>query len=363
MMLGLVLVARNEGRGLGLVLRQLGAAMRAGAKVLVISAGSQEDTLAQIRFFGESCGQGAGSESGQGSEDGPDILRLDQDDLDMAAALALGRDRLGTPYVLGLGGEDLICADAIAPLIARLIAEQPDLMICNHSWRVAGRGFALPCVDAARMAALAGRATPSRAALRGLLADPRRFLLAGRDVVWPETGTGAGAGDDWDIYDTILKQAGRVAVFTDPVVLRPEPDDLSVALFKTVAAQLAACPPASRLALMERLLPRLGDGMAFYAPENAMDVLRGAARLREILPPPEWHAAARVPGPAGGLLGAVQQGGDPAGLGVLAHLAATQDRARLLALSREIRALREDLDLALPGDDYLRALYERVRHI
>ena len=41
---------------------------------------------------------------------------------------------------------------------------------------------------------------------------------------------------------------------------------------------------------------------------------------------------------------------------------AAQDRARIAALTGEIRDLRRDLDLALPGPGYMRELYERLRH-
>lgn len=353
-MLGFVLMTRNEGRRLDLGLRRLAVALQdgaeSGAELLVIDAGSQDDTLARLQAFVAGPGRGA------------EILRLDAGPIHMQAGLRLARDRLEAPYLLGLTGQDLICPAAIGPLRARLRAEQPDMMICNHGWWLAGPASVLDCADADRMAALAktgtgagkGDRAPERAALHRLLADPRR-LVAGPDVAAAE------AGADWDVYDAALDRAGRVSVFGDPVLLRPVPGDRLAGLFGLAEAKLRACPGPQRPALLERLLQRLGDAMMFCDPGRAADTLAAAEQFRAA---PAWRlrdAGKTRPGPAAQLLEALQSGGAPAGLAVLAVQAAAQDRARLLALSAEIQALREDLDLALPGPDYLLELYERVR--
>lgn len=340
-MLAIVMLVHNAGRRLEPGLRQLQPVLQLEVPVVLIDAGSQDGSLERLRGFA--------------AEQGAVLLELDQPQLRLDEAAEMARQRTGADYVLPLCGQDLLLPGAVPPLLEMLQRCRPQLAVCGHGWWLAGPGAPLAPPDAARLNADGIRA-------EALLPDLRRLL--------PSAGLAARMGSpeplpgplgDWRAYDAWLEAAGAVQVFAGPLLLQPLPQTRLAARCGGLAEVLAAAPEGQRPGLLERGLQRLGDEIAMCDPAEAEDAMAAAARLHRSLDQAGRDAAAGMPGPAGLLMRALQQGGEAAVLGVLAQQAAVQDRARLAALAGEIRSLREDLDLALPGPDYLRDLYERVR--
>lgn len=341
MMLAVLMLVHNGGRRLELGLRQLQTVQQAGALLVLADTGSQDGSLEKLRVFAAGPGRGAV------------LLQLDQPELGLPEAVALVRGETGADYVLGLTGQDLLLPKALPPLLEMLRCRRPELAVCGQGWWQTGPGAPLAAPDAGRM----GKVAPKQ-----LMPDPRRLLpaagLAGR------MGAPAplpGPLGDWQAYDAWLQAAASVRVFPGPVLLRPPPPGRLAQMCSGLAQALRAAPRRQRPALLELGLLRLGDEIALCNPASAAEDATAAAGLQRSL---GWRAgarAARQPGLAGQLMRALQQGGEAAALAVLAQQAAVQERARMAALTGEIRTLREDLDLALPGPDYLRDLYERVR--
>lgn len=341
-MLAILMLVHNAGRRLDLGLRQLQPVLHEGAGPLVlIDTGSQDGSLEKLQAFVAGPGRGAA------------LLRLHQPRLTLAEAVELVRAETGMEYVLGLTGQDLLLPEALPPLRAMLQELQPELAVCGQGWWQTGLGAPLAAADAARMSA--GAPEQLLPDLRRLLPGTRLAARMGPVAPLP------GLLGDWRAYDAWLEAAGEVRVFPGPVLLRPMPQGKLAQRCDELAQALRAVPRRQRPALLEQGLSRISDEIAFCDPATAGEDAAAAARLRRGL---SWRArarAVRLPGPAGLLMKALQRGGETAALAVLAQQAAAQDRARLAALAGEIRSLREDLELALPGPDYLRELYERVR--
>jgi len=342
-MLGFVLLAHNEGRQLELGLRALGQALEPGDPLLLIDAGSQDGSLELLQIFADEAGRQA------------EILRLQEPGLSLAEAAQLARQQTGADYVLAMTGQDLLLPNVVAPLKAMLKAQKPDLMICNHSWWVAGVGAPLACVDASRVAGGEEAAQ--------LLPDLRRLLPTSALAARLETPAATTALAEWQAYDTWLAAAQSLAVFPEPVLLRPLPVERLGSMFDDLVALLQGSPKRQCRMILQQQLPRISDEMILCDPAQAEADIASAVRFYSALNEDDQRWAAQFPGPVGELMAAVCSGEPAAVRMVLSLQASTQDRARLLALTAEIRQLREDLDLALPGPEYLLELYQRLRRI
>lgn len=364
-MLTLMLMTRDDGRGLDLVLRQIAAARRIASgpsggggaplaasaqsaeplPVVIIDTGSSDGTLQRLRDFVAGPGQGA------------ILICLQQPQLSLAAARELARAETGSAYVLGLTGRDRLQVDNLQPLLDVLEWQKPDLVIDPQGvWLTGGEQTALPAPDAARLQR-GGPLNPAE-----LMPDLNRLMPAA-DLVATQGTVAADAGPlgGWHSYDRWLQQAGKVVVAPAPLVLRPQPEPGLVSLLAALRDGLAQVRGQKRRALLQRGLTVLGDEMAFCDPAQASEDAAAAWGFYRALGWRERRFAAAQPGAGGQLLAALRQDGPLLATLVLGQMAAAQDRRRLAALTQEIRSLREDLDLALPGPDYLRILYERVR--
>lgn len=363
-MLTLMLMTQDDGRGLDLVLRQIaaarciasgpddagGALLSASAQsaaplpVVIIDTGSSDGTLQRLRDFVAGPGQGA------------ILICLQQPQLSLAAARELARAETGSPYVLGLTGQDRLLVDHLPGLLDVLERDRPDLVIDPQGiWQTAELA-SLPMPDSLRLQG-ADPVNPAE-----LMPDLNR-LMPTADLVATQGTVAADAGllGDWHSYDRWLQQAGKVVVAPAPLVLRPQPAPGVSQLLTWLQAALVSLRGGRRRALLLRGLTVLGDEMAFCDPAQASEDAAAAWAFYRALGWRERRLAAAQPGAGGQLMAALRRGGQLMAALVLGQVAAAQDRRRLAALTQEIRRLREDLDLALPGPDYLRILYERVR--
>jgi len=355
MTLGLVLLTGNDGRGLEPTLRRLHAVVAGGrVPLLIVDQGSDDGTLRRLAGFMADSGTAPGGRVR--------LLKLSAPEVDLDDATELARAELGADYVLGLRAGDLPCPPALEVLRVQLRARQPDLAICAQGWGL--HGAALAPADATRLERMAGTGQPDPDVL---YPDPRRLLASAelRAQLGPMR-RGSGALADWDLYDRWVGATRRRLIFSDPVLLRPLPVSPVQSLFSALAVRHAACPRGEgRVTALARGLIRIGDEMRFYDPDAAAEVIAAASGLLRVLTWPEARGLRALPGPAAELLATLRAGGRRLGWAAaraqLAAQAAEEDRRRLAALAGELRSLREDLDLALPGPDYLRDLYERVR--
>lgn len=338
--------AGEDDRRLALALRQLQGAVQAGTPLVIIDTGGPDSgaggRLTQLQDFVDGPGRGAV------------FLRLDQPGLSFRAALELARSETGADYVLGLTGQDLLLPAALAPLQQQLAQQHPDLVICGQGWWQGGPLEPLAPPDADRLVA---RQSAS------LWPDTRRLLPAAAfaaEFDLPENLSDDPL-EDWYLWDGWLDLAQHILVFAGPVVLRPLPASRVVNLFASLKTRLAGCPRRQRRALLLHAMSRVGDELTFCDPANALSEAAAAWEFYQTLGRRERGVVVQDPGSAGALMSALNAGGPSLALAVLAQQAAAQDRARLTAMRAEVRALRADLDLALPGPDYLRDLYERVR--
>lgn len=352
MTLGLVLLTGNDGRQLDFALPRLGLAVAQGVPLLIVDRGSQDGTLERLAAFVQGPGRGAR------------LLELEAPELNLAAAMTLARQELGSAYILGVTGRDLLCPEALEALRWQLKARTPDLAVCAQGWWQTGAGVPLAPADAGRLVELAAKAAPDPVLLRP---DPRRLLPSAELALRLESSLrGSGPLAAWDIYDAWTEAADRILVHPEPVLLQELPKSPLQRLFRGLAQRLGE--PAGRrdrMRILEQGLLRIGQEMRFCDPAEAAAEIAAAQELLRGLNWADRRRAAAAGGPAGELLAALRRGrhGLSAARSVLTQQAAAEDRRRLEALAGEIRALRQDLDLALPGPDYLRDLYERVRNI
>ena len=345
-MLGFVLLTGDDGRQIDLCLHRLQGVVGEDLPLVIVDKGSRDGTLERVENFVGGAGPGVR------------LIKLDEPALTPAMAVALARTEIGAEYILGLTGQDLLCPETLEPLTRWLAAQKPDLAIIAQGWWQTGAGAILPPVDLAQMAA--GGADPAM-----LVADPRR-LMPSRELAARLEPPGTGPLDEWKAYDAALAAAGAVMVWPDPVLLRPMPESPLQSLFSALTQHIQSLPHAERGAALSTGVRRIGDVMGFCDPSRAEAEIDAALGLFRTLGRGERKLACAVGGPAADLLAALQDGGRRHGRTaarlVLMGQTAVQDRVRIAALTGEIRDLRRDLDLALPGPGYMRELYERLRH-
>lgn len=334
-MLSLVLITCNDGpAGGGGLRRHLATlaqalsklAQRDQVEVILIDLGSHDDTLAELTDFAASQGGAAR------------LIRLDTPDLDVTAQTALARAEARHPYVLFLDPGDHLTPAALPQLVAQLTKDRPDVMVLAQGNWVGDPDVILPAADAARATSLG--ADPSATDLLTLTPDPRRLLIHRKAAAEMPLGPPA---QMWPLWETALTGAKSLGFFA-PVLCHHRLHEVDA------TPALAAASNAHRLIWAN-------DALYHGAPTQAGALITAAQSLTTQLTADQIAAA---PAPLGPLLAALADG-DPAL--AMAHLAlyfAGQDRMHTTALAAAVTRLRTDLDTALPGPEYLRALYDRI---
>ncbi|MFV0383280.1 hypothetical protein [Paracoccus sp. (in: a-proteobacteria)] len=356
MILSVLVTIRNDTPGLATHLHQLARALDRLDRLVIVHDEVLADTAAHLRRFSEGPGRGA------------HILALDRAELVPRTLCRLARLVTATEYALHLGPQDFLCPDVIADLDDRLRQDRPDLAICASGWWVAGPYSALPEPETARLAEWAdnppapGQAPGQALSLRP---DPRRLVLRDTDLdsACREALRDGDPAADWACHDRIVGGAASIRVVPTPVLLFPLPAAERVARALTAArhALSAKDPKTPRDTLRARILQRLSDELRHAGPAHAGADMAAARDLAASLSFRERRALRHATCPAGQLLAAAAAGDHALMAGILTQQAAARDRAAMLALQDEIARLRRDLDLALPGPEYLLQLYERLR--
>ncbi|MBE1291341.1 MAG: hypothetical protein GJ677_02515 [Rhodobacteraceae bacterium] len=330
-MLSFVVISRGEWSDLRRSLARLAGAVRPEEKVFVVTCGASEDTLREL-------------------ERHPYVqtLRFDVPELSRAEVMHLMRSEVQTPYMLCLDGQEMIVPEALPALRLLLRSQSPEVVVLNRKWWLGSTDVTLPAPDHRRLMAL--EATPPRQDLLGLTPDPGRLLLhvdLAKRLAEEAMTTG-----EWDrdmaAWNRILEASEHVLLCPEPVLLAP----------LATRAAAPAVQAAAHVAPPDTALLWAGDALAFAEPGEAHALLEAAEVL---LAGFATDSALPDLGPMAPVLRGLRSGGPAMGLAELALVFAAQDRARTEALTQAVGTLRSDLDLALPGPDYLRRLYDRIR--
>ena len=344
-MLGLTLLMQSDGPRLKLALASLKSALHPDDHLCIVDARPSPHPVPFLAQFVED------------HEAQAEVVQLDQPGLDVVSATQAMRPRLRGTYVMGLTEQDLVQPKALAELRRRVQADAPDMMIANDAYWVAGPASQLACADSQAMQDLAGHGTGQSAITRSqaqaLLADPRRLVLSREAPELPPV-------PDWARYDAALDKAGSLSVFTTPVLLRPLPQPDVARLIEGLAPLLSDKGQGS--ADVALILRRVDHALVHHSPEDAARICAACRRVLGGLPRKTRRTLGTLPGQAAQLLHLVHTNGEGAAFGLLSLIAAQLDRKLHLAQIAELRQLRQDLDVALPGPDYLMELYERVRN-
>ena len=342
-MLTFVLTTADEGRDLELFLSALGQAMGPQDAVLVFHTGDGR-TLTRLQAFAERH-QTRIIQTDSTIERGGELLRL-------------GLQEARTDYTLVLSPTDRLQSEALAGLRQRLDQEAPDLCLMHSAWWLAEADHPLPRSDSALFETLPPR--PDAAACAGLLPDPRRLIWrsadwAGRATIWPTQLEGQA------LFARALTESTGLIAAPAPILLhRLHPTDPGPALAECTQA-LTACAKGDRAAALADWAPLLDEHLSLCPPAEAPALLAALPQIAALLPRRARSEIARLPGPFARLLTAqITQGalGAKVELGLQLSL---QQQHRSDVLAAAYGRLRQDVDLALPGPEYLRDLYTRLR--
>jgi hypothetical protein len=325
-MLTLVLFTQDAGPGLIHDLEALDRAMAPDIDMVVIDTGSVDDTLTHLRIF---------------CEHRPvRLIQTEASDMDGAARVALARAQTHSPYMLILQPKDRVDPVAIKALSMQLDRQRPDVMVLGQQFWIGEPGAVVPAPDVVRADQI--DEDPQADDLLDLRPDLARVLVHA-DLVKDPVPTNDPA-HDWPQWRDLMGHTGRFGFFRDAVCAVPLPH------VNTVSA-IAMAQDAVSLGWANDTL-RLAD------PAQADELIAGLTDLSTRIPPDQRDHA---PAPLGPILQALAAKDQATALAHLALTFAARDRLCTQALQGVVMQLRRDLDLALPGPEYLRRLYDRIR--
>ena len=281
-----------------------------------------------------------------------DVVRLMRPVADRATAAALVRRQAKCDYVIMLALTDRLRPQALAPFCTWLAQHRPNGAVLAGGWW----SLLAPTAPLAARSPSPDQVQPGRARLRALCADPRRLVLD-RQVA-PALDPFATPGPAWAAWADLVDTTTELMYYPEPVVLRPFPEPSAAPALRAAADRLAQSPAAQRMASFALMAGWLGDALALSPARAALDVADSAQDLWAGMPRDMRLAAADLPGPMGALCAAFLNG-EP--LSLLSLMATARQEQLVTLLQAHQNTLRDDVDLALPGPDYLRALYARVK--
>lgn len=348
-MLTFLMATGEEGPDLDLFLQSL-ARVIGPTDVLIVFHSGDAPTLARLQDF---------------AEDQPtQIIEIETPLAGLGDLLRLGLVLSETSYCLTLAPTDRLKPAGLTVLRERLERASPDLCLMGSAWWLADTSHPLPRADAAAFKTLPAR--PGAAALSGLLPDPRRLVF--RTLSWAERAARWPAGlSGKPLYERALTERSDLAAQPATTLLHQPIAVDSVSMLADFRQALTARAKADRAACLTEWAPLLDEYLSLCAPEDAKICLGALPQIAALLPRRTRRMVGQMAEPFAGtfatlLAAQITQGnlGAKAELGML--LAAEQQR-RNAVLARAYGQLRQDVDLALPGPDYLRRLYARLRGI
>lgn len=333
----------NEGPDLDLTLRALAEAMAPGDELLAFHSGDDATFDRLQRFAAERTAR---------------IFRTDSPVGERAELLKLALTRAGTEYAMLLGPTDRLQPEALHALRRQLMQEAPALCLIQSAWWLVDSEHPLPRSDSPAFDAL-----PQRPAVREgapLLADPRRLIFraeawSARLAAWPP------GQDDKGFYARALQESPDLMVAPAAVLLHRHAFADPTPALQEFARVLEQQPRSRRAACLTDWMPLLDEQLALCSFADAGAVLKMLPQILAALPWAVRRGMARRPGAFARLLDARIREGRPGAKAELTLQISAEDQRRSDVLARAYGRLRQDLDLALPGPDYLRALYTRLR--
>ena len=359
-MFAFLLLLHDAGPRFRLTCQSLAAALRPGDHVVVVDAGSDDETVLRLRQFLTEAGWGDG---------------ISQEVLALPAApekaaedwIALARTRIEGRWCIPLGGQDLVDAIAMEQLRG-IMPAQPDnetLILANRDWWLAGSRSLLPWPDAERWPdpPPTDPDTARAAALR-LLPDPMRLIHTPAFAAVPGGLSVSGFPDPdlsaaWDSYETAITRASKLLFCPQPIIHTPWRRFNPGSHLRAARARLGNLSPDGNG--LEAVLEQMDRLLILLEPQDAINFLND---LREALKAMSRRLRLRAcahDSATGRLLADLRTGGVVMAMPHLMAQFAARDRQLLMALGNELAQLREDVDLALPGPDYLMAHYDWVR--
>ena len=344
-MLTFAMTTGNEGPDLDLTLRALAQVKGPHDALLVFHTGD-EPTLARLQSF-------AANHRTQ-------IIQTDGPMDDRGDFLRLALQMAETDYTIALGPTDRLLPEAFTALRETLQQENPDLCLFNSAWWLADADHPLPRGDNALFDTLPLR--PAAKDCAGLLPDPRRLIF--RTADWqPRLATWPPAMEERAIYQRALTESTKLMVLRAPVLLHLYCSANPARALSGFTQALAARPKRERAACLAEWMPFLDEQIALCPPTETSALLDTLPDVIAQLPRSVRRDMARLPGTFARLLEAQITDGRVGAKAELSLQMSAQQQRRTDILASAYSKLRQDLDLALPGPDYLRNLYTRLRSL
>lgn len=292
-------------------------------------------------------------------------VALSRTDCSPNLARSITRRMTGARHVLLVRAHERLVFAALPQLADWLVELDPERALLAGGWWLnepypprpdALPQGVLPYPDAARLAALPQK--PDAAALRSLCPDPRRILVT--EDAPDESDPFSDPALAWESWQKLLSGPATPTVFPEPVLLRPLPEAGAAATLALALTRLKDTPRGERGRFLEETASWLGDALVVSSAAEAPETDAALHRIWSMLSRRLRAQAAALPGPAGVVFSAVARGQSLAALSLLATARQEQIVRVMLAEQSQLRA---NLDLALPGPDYLADLYARVRDL
>lgn len=344
-MLTFAMTTANEGPDLDLTLRALTQVKGPDDALLVFHTGDAP-TLARLQSF-------AANHRTQ-------IIQTDGPMDDRGDFLRLALQMAETDYTIALSPTDRLLPEAFTALRETLKQETPDLCLFNSAWWLADTDHPLPRGDNALFDTLPLQ--PAAKDCAGLLPDPRRLIFRTADWL-PRLATWPRAMEERAIYQRALTESTKLMVLRAPVLLHLYGSANPARALSGFTQALAARPKRERAACLAEWTLFLDEELALCPATETSAVLSALPEIIAQLPRPVRRRMAQQPGALAQLLNARIKEGAPGAKAELSLQISAQQQRRTDILASAYSKLRQDLDLALPGPDYLRNLYTRLRSL
>jgi len=342
-MLTFAMATENEGPDLDLPLRALAQTMEPADALLIFHTGDDR-TLARLQAFA--------------AEHPARIIRTDSALEQRSDLLRLALEIAETSYIALLDPTDRLQPDTFNTLRLMLQQETPDLCLVHSAWWLADVEHPLPRSDSALFETLPLR--PTAPDCTGLLPDPRRLIFRTADwqarcATWPAVL------EDRAFYRRALSESTELMATRAPALLHLyAPTDPAPTLLDFIQT-LATRSRRERATCLAEWMPFLDEQMALCPATETSALLDTLPDVIAQLPRSVRRNMARLPGAFARLLEAQITEGRVGAKAELSLQISAQQQRRTDILASAYGRLRQDLDLALPGPDYLRNLYTRLR--
>jgi len=342
-MLTFVMTTGDEGPDLDLTLRALAHAKGPEDVLLVFHTGDDR-TLARLQTFA--------------AEHPTKIIRTDNPVGERGDLLRVALEMVETDYTMVLTPTDRLQPDAFRALRKTLQQETPDLCLIGSAWWLADADHPLPRSDNALLEAMPQRPTATN--YLSLLPDPRRLVF--RTVEWlARLATWPPSANDKDFYERALTQSTELMAAPAPVLLHLYAPSNPAPALLSFTEDLAGRPKSERAACLAEWVPFLDEQLTLCPPAETSLILNALPNIVDHLPRSLKRNMSQQPSAFACLLDAQIKDGSSGAKAELSLQISAQQQYRTDILASAYGRLRQDLDLALPGPDYLRSLYTRLR--